>query len=813
MLSTQVNNAPALDASGMPLLEPVITQLDEPKPGAPVPDNVRASEAQMEAMRDMVAKELAMARAAIVEEVRGIVITNSNAPPSSIPATEIPDTITTTSPPSCVSPSTFAALHHLIPNAQFRSVEQATATEMICRRCCHVLAILPTGGGKSITYLTAVKKEAPSGMTTIYLAPLRALVDDQLRVGTKYGLQCAKWEGPGHGVISGSYALVLGTYDVCDNVAFLEYVKRMADQGLIGRIVIDEAHYPHQNVDFRKNLANLTQITRLGLPIVLLSATLAKDEVTLMCDFLQIPRKHVVEVRARTPRLNLRYSVVFHAYNGGQGDYSSRAQHAISCFNQQVAKLGLQLGPKCLGLIYTTSRLIAEAIRSHDPGSWIAYTGEMSPTDREKAIADFGSTYFTMTCTSAFSMGIDNPHIAFVMHYDTPWTLVDFAQESGRAGRSGQKAYSTVILTSDRPSKTGKEQRQEMVKAMYRQQCRRTILDQHMDGLALNCLSHGPGTVLCDVCEKEVANAVRVRKPEIPPIAPVIAREHAQDAIGSPPALPTMDVDEPVVDDWQPSRSAKAMYKAADIPVPPQRDPSPPPPPPPRQKPPRPSEQNTAGPSRPQPQVANPTLATAIRYPIVASRPRTRAYDGPRIFNDAVLKYVRAVSSGCPVCVVAGEGPGGGHSWRECPQWKLGGGFPLDEYPSFKPGIQVDPVNHQPRLCTWCFLPQTSLDYHASSGKRSQSDCWHSNVVVPTLLAMWHLPKPREALQNSVLTPKWSIETRSDWQALLGRSDQRQQDISFGLVRMFVVEIPKWLAKQGKWPHKMIVDDRYSEMY
>lgn len=807
-------------------------------------------------LRSMVSNEVTQAvqaeNAILLQEMRSLVAAR---PVVLEPGEPIPTTISTSSPPTCVSATTYAAFRTLIPDAQFRSPEQASATELIARRLCHVLAVLPTGGGKSITYLTSAKREASKSMTTIYLAPLRALVDDQARVCSKYRIQCAKWEGRGDGVVAGTYGLVMGTYDVCENTNFIEYVQRMAKQGRIGRIVIDEAHYPHQNVGFRANMAQLTDVTRMGLPVVMLTATLPPVEVDQMCKFLHIPRDHIVEVRARTSRTNMYYDVKRQVYAGEMKDYPRRARHAIECFESYIDRQHIELGKECLGLLYVGSKALTEAIRDTQAAhTWGCYYGDMSPAEREKTVKDLGTKFYRMVCTGAFSMGVDNPHVDFVMHYDVPWSITDFVQESGRAGRAGQQGYSVVILTDDKPSTMGSDARQKMAKALYERQCRRMLLDEHMDGLPLTCFTHGPGTVLCHICHHEEWQAGKVKEPVIPPIGPIIAAGYPEERQRATPPLssPTSQRS-----DWHPMRKAGEQeqeemelddpYDNDDVvegglalPETP-RSPTPPPPPPPKPKPksapppappvalapPRPKPvplktTSTAGPSgsqstasqpkalpRPKPLPAPTKTATTsgAAWPSVASRTRTSNGDGPQAFGNTILKYVRDMK--CSVCVITGHGPPAMPHTRlkDCPNWPEE--FTWSSYIEWKNKIKMTDHENRPRICVFCWLPPTALDYHSKYGGSKREYCFHGDKVLPMLYAMWQSAEGRAFIKSGALG--YEIRTLDDWATYLSLHDNDQKKaLSINVVRMFTVEIPKWLSAKGKWPKQLSINTHLS---
>ena len=106
--------------------------------------------------------------------------------------------------------------------------------------------------------------------------------------------------------------------------------------------------------------------------------------------------------------------------------------------------------------------------------------------------------------TSALSVGFDYPHVRLVIHVDEPSSLVDFAQESGRAGRDGKEAYSLVLLSrtwKSEASGSAVVERRALHRYLLGRDCRQTCLSEHLDSEPY--WRHCQATeddVLCDVC-------------------------------------------------------------------------------------------------------------------------------------------------------------------------------------------------------------------------------------------------------------------------------------------------------------------------
>jgi hypothetical protein len=112
--------------------------------------------------------------------------------------------------------------------------------------------------------------------------------------------------------------------------------------------------------------------------------------------------------------------------------------------------------------------------------------------------------------TSALSAGFDYAHVRLVIHVDEPSSLIDFAQESGRAGRDGKEAYSLVLLARRWKPQAAKDTTVEK-KALYRyllgQDCRRTCLSAHLDAEPYWRQCQADEDVICDICSAGPARA------------------------------------------------------------------------------------------------------------------------------------------------------------------------------------------------------------------------------------------------------------------------------------------------------------------
>ncbi|MHA6265337.1 DNA helicase RecQ [Aliiroseovarius sp. CAU 1755] len=314
---------------------------------------------------------------------------------------------------------------------------QAEIVEAVARGE-NTLAIMPTGGGKSLCFqLPALIRDG----VTVVISPLIALMRDQVRA-----LQAA-------GVTAG--ALTSGnTQDETDAVfdalsrgdLKLLYMapERLASGGTLNllrnagvtMIAVDEAHCVSQwGHDFRPDYLRIGELRRtLDVPLAAFTAT--ADEETRA----EIIQKLFDEATPRTflhgfdrPNIHLAFS----AKNNPR--------------NQILAFAAARKGQS--GIVYSATRArtetLAKALRDtgHDA---VHYHGGMDPEDRREVERQFQQEDgLIVVATVAFGMGVDKPDIRWVAHSDLPKSIEAYYQEIGRAGRDGAPAETMTLFGAD----------------------------------------------------------------------------------------------------------------------------------------------------------------------------------------------------------------------------------------------------------------------------------------------------------------------------------------------------------------------------
>jgi ATP-dependent DNA helicase RecQ len=329
-------------------------------------------------------------------------------------------------------PSPHDVLHQIFGFSAFRG-QQQPIIERVCAGG-DVLAIMPTGAGKSLCY--QVPALVRPGFALV-ISPLIALMEDQVRALRANGVRAATLNSQSQDSGATLDALRDGQLD-------LLYVapERAAAEGfraLIGRIevalvAIDEAHCVSQwGHDFRPEYRRLKSLCDAlpGVPRVALTATADIETRADICAQLGID--HMVV--AGFDRPNIRYQV----------------SAKTDARRQLVSFVQAQGGQS--GILYTPTRADTERVRDwlKDAGlNARAYHAGMDPTDRRANQAAFvRAEDMVMVATIAFGMGIDKPDVRFVGHLGLPKSIESYYQETGRAGRDGDPAVAQLVWGAD----------------------------------------------------------------------------------------------------------------------------------------------------------------------------------------------------------------------------------------------------------------------------------------------------------------------------------------------------------------------------
>ncbi|NBD73496.1 DEAD/DEAH box helicase [Patescibacteria group bacterium] len=338
---------------------------------------------------------------------------------------------------------------------KFISLEQEMLVKDVCDGL-SVIGILPTGGGKSAVYIIPTIER---DLTTLVISPLKSLMEDQAlklrKVGVcgiacHSGLEDSAWDAAVQAFrdARGTPRLLFAAPEMVLSKRFVEHFGGVS----FDLLAVDEAHCASTWGDaFRPNYLRIKQIARrLGKPqTVALSATIdekilgdVKDRVF----FVNVP---VIVVRADPFRPNLELSVE------KPGNNQKKVEDRNRLARHRLMELLDGAGP---AIVYCWTRngtfslfdKLGRALkaRGYLP---ILYHAKIGERDKEQALGDFlQHPKPVVFATNAFGMGIDRPDVRLLVHFDPPSTLVDYAQQIGRAGRDGLPARCVVFHHASR---------------------------------------------------------------------------------------------------------------------------------------------------------------------------------------------------------------------------------------------------------------------------------------------------------------------------------------------------------------------------
>ena len=295
------------------------------------------------------------------------------------------------------------------------------------------LGLMPTGGGKSITF--QVPALAQEGVC-IVITPLIALMKDQVQHLRNRGIMAAA-------IYSGmSRPEIVTTLENCilgDTKLLYVSPERIASPLFITKlghmkvsfITVDEAHCISQwGYDFRPSYLHIADIRRLkpDAPMLALTATATHQVIDDIQDRLSFSQKNVF--RMSFERKNLAY--VVRETEDKIGEMTHILQTMTGC-----------------SIVYVRSRKqtkeISDLLNKNDISATFYHAGLEPRVKDERQKLWSNDEVRVMVATNAFGMGIDKPDVRMVIHITAPSSIEAYFQEAGRAGRDGQKAYAVLL--------------------------------------------------------------------------------------------------------------------------------------------------------------------------------------------------------------------------------------------------------------------------------------------------------------------------------------------------------------------------------
>lgn len=324
------------------------------------------------------------------------------------------------------------------------------------------LGLMPTGGGKSLTFQVPA---LAMGGVCIVVTPLISLMKDQVDHLRAKGIPAtAIYSGMRHeeivtaldNCIYGGVRLLYVSPERLSSDLFQIKVQRMD----VSFITVDEAHCISQwGYDFRPSYLQIANLRKLvpDAPVLALTATATEEVVDDIQTQLAFRKKNVF--RMSFARANL-YYIVREAE-----DKEAELVHILSSTH----------GP---AIVYARSRKrtkdVARLLCNHGLSATFYHAG-LEPAEKDQRQDEWQQDKTRiMVATNAFGMGIDKADVSLVVHFDPPSSIEAYFQEAGRAGRNGERAYAVMLYNGHDAAKMKKRitdtfPEKELVQQVYEQ--------------------------------------------------------------------------------------------------------------------------------------------------------------------------------------------------------------------------------------------------------------------------------------------------------------------------------------------------------
>ena len=298
-----------------------------------------------------------------------------------------------------------------------------------------VLAIMPTGGGKSVCFqVPGLMREG----ITLVVTPLIALMKDQVQnlndrgvraLAIHAGMSRHEVDLALNNAAYGDYKFLYLSPERLGTQLFRSYIDVLD----VSFIVVDEAHCISQwGYDFRPDYLRIGELReRIDAPVIAVTATATPSVAQDIMERLGFKEKLLLKSGFERPNLSYivrqvedKYSQILNVCNGVPGT----------------------------GIVYARNRRkceeLSEFLMAQGVSASFYHAGLGGQARAERQAAWKSGAVMVMVCTNAFGMGIDKPDVRFVVHYDLPESPEAYFQEAGRAGRDGKRSFAVQLWNS-----------------------------------------------------------------------------------------------------------------------------------------------------------------------------------------------------------------------------------------------------------------------------------------------------------------------------------------------------------------------------
>ena len=409
-------------------------------------------------------------------------------------------------------PSSGDLLLHLLreflgdSSARFKSNEQREALfHLILNRATCLFLILPTGGGKSLLILLAASLS--TSRTTIVVVPLVALKMNLASKAKDAGIDYVIWEeSTPDEIYQHSFDLIFVSVETAGTPSFSDMIIHLRAKDQIERVIFDEAHLIYLAIGYRPAMKQLIHLNALGLPLILMSATMSPTTIQGIKETLMLPSSQIVRQNINNPAISYQVQRITSDQTPSDQSFAEQRRQDYLAITHLILT-GPQTGKTIVYFMAKSDihQFYEDQMNRLRQRGFYYYHADLDDQERPRQLDGFiRADQGVLAATGAIGAGYDFQGVSLVIFFNGCYGLTDFVQGSGRSARSpGCHGDAIILLTSRwKPAQQPDPDRHAFDQFIQETQCRRRIINQEFNDIATtHCLSDERK---CDLCQQRL---------------------------------------------------------------------------------------------------------------------------------------------------------------------------------------------------------------------------------------------------------------------------------------------------------------------